>query len=112
MKYERLVLNITHLHGASQQLAGRSLNRIMSLRNWLIGAWIVEFEQGGEDRAAYGERLIQTLAVGLKVAGCQGFSVRNLKNFRQVASAYPEISDEAVPLLADIIKIRQTSAES
>ncbi len=69
--------------------AGRALHQLTTLRNWLIGASIVEFEQAGEDRAAYGERLIEALAARLGAAGCQGLSSRNLHNFRQVALADP-----------------------
>jgi len=43
----------------------------------------------GEDRAQYGQRLMHTLAQALGEAGCQGLSVSNLKNFRQLTLAYP-----------------------
>ena len=52
MKFEGLLDNIIQLHLASQQAAGQTLLHLMNLRNWLVGAWIVEYEQGGEDRDA------------------------------------------------------------
>lgn len=125
MRFLDLVAHIAEVDGAARLAAGRSLQQILSLRNWLIGANLVEFEQGGEDRAGYGDRLMSKLAGALEEAGCQGLSARNLKNFRQVALAYPgldavglgrrlhlpggsfrQTSAEATP------EIRQTSAES
>jgi hypothetical protein len=92
--------------------------QILSLRNWLIGASIVEFEQAGEDRAQYGQRLIQTLAQSLGEVGCQGLSASNLKNFRQLALAYPGLDainlgrQLSLPIEGDrATGIRQTSGE-
>lgn len=89
MRFLDLVAQISEVDGAARLAAGRSLQKILSLRNWTIGASIVEFEQAGEDRAGYGERLMSKLSRGLAEAGCQGLSASNLKNFRQVALAYP-----------------------
>src|SRR5262245_12314581 len=91
MKFPDLVTQISEIDGAARLAADRALQRILSLRNWLIGACIVEFDQGGEDRAAYGQRLIQKLADALETAGCRGLSWRNLHNYRQVALSYPEL---------------------
>ena len=115
MKFLDLVAQISEVDGAARVAAGRSLQQILSLRNWVIGASIVEFEQAGEDRAGYGERLLPRLGDALADAGCQGLSARNLKNFRQVALAYPGL--DAVGLghrLAFLpgAGFRQTSAES
>ena len=46
-----------HEHCASQ--AGRAINVSLTLRNWVIGYYILEYEQRGADRADYGERLIR-----------------------------------------------------
>jgi len=40
------------------------------IRNWLFGWYIVEFEQGGSDRAEYGANLLKTIAGQLKLKGC------------------------------------------
>jgi hypothetical protein len=89
MKFNDLVAQISGVDGAARLSADRTVKQVLNLRNWLIGAHIVEFEQAGEDRAAYGQVLIQRLAEALIKAGCQGLSASNLKNFRQVALAYP-----------------------
>ena len=73
-----LVAEIARLHEAAERNAGRSLQRIMSVRNWLIGAYTVAFEQDGEDRAEYGARLLEKLADSLRLANCKGLSARNL----------------------------------
>jgi predicted nuclease of restriction endonuclease-like (RecB) superfamily len=62
---------------------------MLTLRNWLVGAGIVEFEQNGEDRAAYGKALLPRLAEELRRSGRRGLGVSNLKNCRQVALAWP-----------------------
>lgn len=91
-----------------------------AIRNWFIGAYIVEYEQNGADRAAYGTELLKRLANDLKSRNIKGLSARNLKNFRQFALTYPGIAKEEIlstllPLLGlstRLIEIRQTlSAE-
>lgn len=102
MKLAHLIDTIAALHTQSQAAAGRALQRLLSARNWTIGAWIVEYEQAGEDRAAYGDRLLHRLADGLQSAGVSGLSRRNLNNCRQVALAYPQFMPESLlqsPLL-------------
>ena len=88
MNLEFLTHVIDSIHTTAQTRAGLAINQVLNWRNWLIGAYIVEFEQGGEDRAQYGEKILETLANRLKNAGHNGLSLRNLKNFRQVALAY------------------------
>lgn len=114
MKFLDLVDLISEVDGASRLAAGRSMQQILSLRNWMIGASIVEYEQAGEDRARYGQRLMPKLAEALADAGCQGLSSRNLHNFRQVALAYPGL--DAVGLGRGLsfpgIRILQAPAKS
>jgi hypothetical protein len=52
---DSLVADIAQTHVQYQQQAARAVNMSLTIRNWLIGYYIVEFEQKGEDRAAYGE---------------------------------------------------------
>jgi hypothetical protein len=56
MKFPDLIAQISKIDEIARLAAGRTLQQILSLRNWLIGASIVEFEQAGEDRAQYGQR--------------------------------------------------------
>ncbi len=89
MKYNQLVKAID---STSQQLLGRAaavVNQSLVLRNWLVGAYIVEFEQNGEDRAKYGVRLLSRLAADLKQCGISGLSVQMLERTRLLYATYP-----------------------
>ncbi|MFH1466212.1 MAG: PDDEXK nuclease domain-containing protein [Pseudomonadota bacterium] len=91
LTFPLLVQGIADLDRRALLAAGRANHRILTLRNWLIGAWIVEYELRGEERAAYGERLFEQLAAALKQAGRRGLSTRNLHNCRRVTLAWPEL---------------------
>jgi predicted nuclease of restriction endonuclease-like (RecB) superfamily len=89
MKFETLVntINQTHLH--FQQQASKAINVSLTLRNWLIGFYIVEFEQNGEDRAKYGEKLLAKLAE--RCTSIKGLDERTFRNFRLFYLYYPQI---------------------
>jgi uncharacterized protein DUF1016 len=78
MKFLDLVTHIAEVDDVARLSAGRLVQQALSLRNWIIGAGVVEFEQSGEDRAAYGERLLLRLADALTGTGCKGLSARSL----------------------------------
>jgi len=86
MKYELLVNTIEKTHNHFQQQASKAVNVALTLRNWLIGFYIVEFEQNGDDNAAYGERLIESLSSNLK--HIKGIERRSLFRFRQFYLLY------------------------
>lgn len=88
MNFDLLVHTIHDTHTTLQQSAIKAINKHLTIRNWLIGFYIVEFEQKGEDRARYGEKLLDELGVVLKI---KGLGSRNLKLFRQFYFAYPQI---------------------
>jgi len=67
-----------------------AISREMVQLYWELGRHIVEFEQGGADRAQYGEALLETLAAGLTEAHSRGFSARNLLNFRAFYRTFPD----------------------
>jgi predicted nuclease of restriction endonuclease-like (RecB) superfamily len=91
MKYAQLLKAID---STSRDLLGRvaaAVNQALVIRNWLIGAYIVEFEQYGEDRAKYGAKLLARLATDLKERGVKGLSVQMLERTRQFYLAYPQV---------------------
>ena len=51
------------------QAAVKAINRYATMRNWLIGFFIVEYQQKGKDRAVYGERLLKRLEESLNTRG-------------------------------------------
>lgn len=60
--YRDVHSRIVDLLEASRRVAARSVNALMAATYWEIGHSIVEFEQGGAERAGYGEALIRRLA--------------------------------------------------
>lgn len=62
MNFESLVGQINQVHDVMQAQAAHAINLTLTARNWLVGHYIVEFEQNGEDRAKYGEKLLNRLA--------------------------------------------------
>jgi hypothetical protein len=69
----------------------RQVNTALTLRNWVIGYYIVEYEQKGEDRAAYGKRLVRNISDLLRKAGIKGLSFTILQACKQFYLAYPQI---------------------
>lgn len=109
MDFITLASDILGLSGSAETAAARAVDRLLSLRSWLIGAWIVEYEQHGEDRAAYGEGLFDRLAEELTRNGAHGMGRSNLKNFRQLALTWPDLEPRSA-LLAVLGPIRQTAS--
>ena len=98
-----LVTTIRETNFTLQQSTSKAINRYLTIRNWLIGFHIVEFEQNGEDRARYGQRLIEELAKELNTAG---LSIRSLKLFRQFYFTYPQIGQTLSAQFEDVSPIR------
>ena len=68
----------------------RCVDTNMVLAYWLIGSEIVRALQGGEERAEYGKQVLETLSKRLARGYGRGFSVANLKNFRQFHLIYAD----------------------
>ena len=100
MNFEALVQAIADIHRQTQSTAAKAVNVALTLRNWLMGAYIVEFEQRGEDRAAYGERLLPTLAERLKAHSLPRADERELRRYRTLYLAYPKIRESLTPEFA------------
>src|SRR5690554_4376167 len=81
MKFDKLVINIQNTHDELQRAAIKAVNRALTVRNWLIGLYIVEFEQNGEDRAKYGERLLVDLAESVKIKVLSEINLRLCRQF-------------------------------
>ncbi len=88
--YGSILGDISSVIDAARRSAARSVNSIMTAAYWLIGRRIVEFEQSGEKRAGYGEKLLERLADDLTTRFGRGFSYPNLNKFRQFYLAYPQ----------------------
>ncbi len=79
----------THEHLAVQ--AGRAVNFSLTLRNWLIGRYLAEFELRGADRATYGERLLDELSTALGKVHVTGSGRRQLYGYLAFYRIYPRI---------------------
>ncbi len=88
--FEQLADFIRDTHYVAQSIASRAINRSLTLRNWLVGYYIVEFEQNGEDRAKYGEQLLEHLAERVNI---EGINITTLKYSRLFYQYYPYIAD-------------------
>ena len=93
MNYDALVESITALHAASVGRAASAVNQALVLRNWAIGAYVVEFEQNGEDRAEYGGSLLRRLSYDLGAGGIKGVSPDMLERMRLFSRHYPQLAE-------------------
>lgn len=87
--YNGIRSSIVCLLEAARRAAARSVNALMTASYWEIGRHIVEFEQGGEDRAAYGQALLARLSKDLTQQFGRGFGVDNLELMRLFYQTYP-----------------------
>jgi predicted nuclease of restriction endonuclease-like (RecB) superfamily len=107
MKYLQLV---SAIQSTSQQLVRHSafvVNQALVVRNWLVGAYLVEFEQHGKDRAKYGAQLMQRLAADLARRGLKGLGASSLKHCRQFYVTYPQIRQPLVGELGTRLNVGQ-----
>ena len=87
--YSSLVGGIAELLETARRTSARAVNALMTATYWEIGRRIVEFEQGGEKRAAYGRQLMARLSQDLGRQYGRGFSPDNLESMRQFYCAFP-----------------------
>ena len=90
MDFESLLGHITQVQNALQAQAAHAVNLSLTARNWLVGYYIVEFEQHGEDRAKYGENLLKRIAQRLNR---RGLGERRLYEFRLTYTIYPQMGE-------------------
>ena len=74
-----LLNSLRELIQQGHQQALRAMDRVQVQTCWEIGRHIVEFEQGGEARAAYGKKLLSRLAESLTREFGKGFDASNLR---------------------------------
>lgn len=87
--YEAVCTDVVRLVQAAREGAARSVNAWMTATYWLIGRRIVESDQGGKRRAAYGSGLLKRLSEELSRRFGRGFGMVNLQQMRQFYLAWP-----------------------
>lgn len=77
-------------HDAAQSSAVKAINRMQTMRNWLIGYYIVEFEQHGKDRAEYGAQLLKRLEERVNRKGLTRNTFQSSRIFYRM---YPQMAE-------------------
>jgi predicted nuclease of restriction endonuclease-like (RecB) superfamily len=103
LTFENLVLSI---RGVDQELAAqasRAVNFSLTLRNWLIGCYIAEYELRGKDRATYGEGLLPSLAAELTRLKVSNSNRRQLYRYLRFYRTYPDIASALSPQFRSLL---------
>jgi predicted nuclease of restriction endonuclease-like (RecB) superfamily len=80
--YDGLLSGLSALLDQSRRSVARAVNAVLTATYWEVGRRVVEFEQGGEVRAGYGEELLKRLGADLSKKHGRGFGWRNLFSMR------------------------------
>jgi predicted nuclease of restriction endonuclease-like (RecB) superfamily len=89
-EYNQLIANIGTTIQQARANAIKAINYELIKANWLIGKYIVEYEQQGKEKADYGSALLSNLAKDLKHKYGKGFSKSNIYLCRQFYIKYPK----------------------
>lgn len=119
--YNGLLGGVVDLLKEARQNSVRTVNSIMTAAYWEIGRQIVEFEQGGEERAEYGKALLKQLSKDLSSQLGRGFSRSNLEYMRkfylkwqitQTVSAQSDSNSQTPSGISDERKSQTVSGKS
>ncbi len=91
LEFSGLVDKIQSVHHELRSSALRSVNTMLTIRNWLIGYYITNYEMQGADRAQYGERLMDSISLELQRLKVPRSAKRELQRFCQFYRTYPQI---------------------
>jgi hypothetical protein len=95
--FEDLVHSIRGVDAELAAQARRAINVSLTLRNWLIGCYLAEYEQRGADRARNGAKLLEDLSARLKGNGVSRSEERGQRRYRQFYQTYPQIRESLPP---------------
>jgi predicted nuclease of restriction endonuclease-like (RecB) superfamily len=109
--YEGLVAELSRLLEEARRVSARAVNTVMTATYWEFGRRIVEFEQGGEKRAGYGEELVARLAVDLTARFGRGFGAVNLSQMKRFYLLWPTHTILQTPSEKSSGEIIQTLSE-
>src|SRR3990167_4278272 len=97
LTFSQLVSAIREADHYFASQANRAVNISLTLRNWVIGFYILEYEQNGADRAKYGQELLVKLSQELKKSGALEYHFRELRRCRSFYENYPQIRGALSP---------------
>lgn len=98
--FDDLTKIIQDTHDAAQTSAVKAINRMQTMRNWLIGYYIIEFEQHGKDRAEYGARLLKKLEARVNR---KGLTETLFKNSRKFYRLYPQMVENITGVISPAV---------
>ena len=91
VSYDSVLSGMIELLEKARRASARAVNSIMTATYWEVGRRIVEVEQGGEQRAEYGEELMMKFSQDLTARFGRGFKPSNLFQMRAFYQTYPNI---------------------
>lgn len=103
LNFGGLIDAIATVHNELAAQASRAVNASLTLRNWMIGFHVEEYERHGLDRAEYGDRLMDTLADNLAKLEVSRCDRRELYRYRQFYLIYPQIVETVTPQLQSLL---------
>lgn len=104
--YNAVLTGVVELLDTARRASARVVNSLMTATYWEIGRRIVEHEQAGKERAAYGEEVLERLSRDLSQKFGRGFGVIQLRTMRQFYLTYP-VSDKSQSVIGKS-EIRQS----
>jgi predicted nuclease of restriction endonuclease-like (RecB) superfamily len=103
LSFAALVEAVQQVHERSTAAAKRAVNTSLTLRNWLIGWYIIEYELRGADRATYGEGLLRNLAERLDTVGVPNCNASRLYRYRDFCRLYPDVGQVTARWLSPLL---------
>lgn len=98
--FDDLTKIIRDTHDAAQTTAVKAINRMQTMRNWLYGYYIIEFEQHGKDRAEYGTQLLKRLE---ERVNRKGLTETLFKNSRKFYRLYPQMVENIIGVISPTV---------
>ena len=96
LSFSQLAESIIRVNARTGNAAKGAVNQLMTIRNWIIGYYVVEFEQHGKERAKYGAHLLKTLEERIQT---RGLNETLFKLSRMFYLRYPQVGTTAFRLL-------------
>ena len=97
-EYTALIDSIGALLIDARKQIATNVNTTMVQTYWAVGKYIVEYQQGGKERAGYGEELLKRLSKDLTLKYGTGFSHSNINSMRKLYLAFPILQTLSVKL--------------
>ena len=90
MKFNDLIGALSKVNTELREQSVQAVNTALTIRNWVFGFYIVEFEQNGNDRAEYGKGLLSLISKEMQSRQISNTDERELRRCRQFYSTYPQ----------------------